>query len=133
MSISATAFAALACAAMPSSAAAQQTMDIDPGVPMFCRDSSGEYQPFVRTNLGRMKESFRQQLGFGSTLVARSPSTGTLTFRGGEKNAERITYTVEVHEGGIALVDMKVRLSGASEDLTGSKMCWQTWSIVNVK
>ena len=113
-------------------AAAQQKVDIDPTVPMYCRDSSGNYQPIVRTSLGRLQSAFKQQFNFTSSLVTRTPSTGTLTFRGG-KNAETIIYTVEVHQGGIALLEMKTRLGGASENLTGSKMCWQTWSIINVR
>lgn len=114
-------------------AVSQNQMDISPAVPMFCRDDSGRYQPIMRTNLGRVRDAFKRQFNFTGSLVKRSASTGVLEFRGGENNAETITFHVTVHQGGIALLDMKTRLGGVSENLIGSKMCWQTWSIVNVR
>ena len=53
-----------------------------------------------------------------------------LIFRGGRGNAETITYAVERHEGGIALLNMRVRLYHLSEDRTGTDMCLRTFSII---
>lgn len=113
-------------------ALAQQRLSISRSVPIFCRDSRGTLQPIVRTTYGRLQDAFRQQFNFTSSLTANSPGTGTLTFRGGQNNSETISYSVSVHNGGIALLNMRTRLAGTSENLTGNQMCWQTFSIVNV-
>lgn len=115
-----------------SSAAAQQ-LSISDTVPIYCRDDSGEYQPFVRTNYGRLKLAFERQFGFEHTLQSTSPTQGRMYFRGGKQDSEVIYYVVEVHRNGIALLHMRVLLEGATENLTGTEMCWRTFGIVNLK
>ena len=51
----------------------------------------------------------------------------------GVRPRERIYYDVQPYNGGIALLHMHVRMNGKVEDLTASKMCWQTFAIVNVE
>lgn len=54
-----------------------------------------------------------------------------LTFRGGKANAETITYVVGAYQDGVTLFAMHVRLNGVRENLSGTDMCWRTFSIVN--
>ena len=110
-----------------------QTQHIDGTVPIFCRDSDDVYQPIVRTNYARLQNSYLRQFGWESSLTTTSNRLGRLVFssNGTEEAAETISYIVEPHAGGIALLHMKVRLDGVSEDLSGSEMCWKTWGIIN--
>lgn len=112
-----------------------QPMQIASSVPVFCRDASGTYQPFLRTDYGRLQESFQRQFGWGHTLRGTSARMGVLEFGTDEgvRPRERIYYDVQPYDGGIALLHMHVRMSGKVEDLTGSRMCWQTFAIVNVE
>ena len=118
--------------AAPSTTA--QTIEVASSVPIFCRDASGTFQPFQRTDYGRLQESFQRQFGWGHALHGTSPRMGVLEF-GTDEGAwprERIYYDVQVYNGGIALLHMHVRMRGKVEDITGSKMCGQTFAIVNV-
>ena len=115
--------------------AVAQPLQVAGSVPLFCRDASGTFQPFQRTDFGRLQESFQRQFGWKHTLRSTSSRMGVLEFGTDEgvTPRERIYYDVQVHNGGIALLHMHVRLHGKVEDLTGTKMCWQTFSIVNVQ
>lgn len=110
-------------------------MQIDSSVPTFCRDASGAFQPFQRTDYGRLQNSFKRQFGWGHMLRGTSSRMGTLEFGTDEgvRPRERIYYDVQPYNGGIALLHMHVRMNGKVEDLTASKMCWQTFAIVNVQ
>lgn len=121
--------------ALPMEAVRAQPMQIASSVPVFCRDASGTFQPFQRTDYGRLQESFRRQFGWRHTLRGTSARMGVLEFGTDEgiQPRERIYYDVQPYNGGIALLHMHVRMSGKVEDLTGSKMCWQTFAIVNVE
>lgn len=102
---------------------------------LFCRDSTGVYQPFVRTNFARLKQEFIRQFGWRSMLRATSSSLGLLQFsqNGQSGDPETITYDIEPHDGGMSLLHMHVRLRGVTEDLSGNKMCWRTFAIVNAQ
>ena len=121
--------------AFATASARAQLMQIDSSVPIFCRDASGTFQPFQRTDYGRLQESFKRQFGWGHTLRGTSPTMGVLEFGTDEgvRPRERIYYNIQPYNGGIALLHMHVRINGKVEDLTGSKMCLQTFGIVNVQ
>jgi hypothetical protein len=108
------------------------TGSIPDRTPVSCLDSTGEYQPVMRTDFGRLKSAFAKKFNFTATLTQTSATMGTLTFRGGQRNAETISYTVKPRSDSIALVSMRVRLRGVTQNLQGNDMCWQTFSIVNV-
>lgn len=120
---------------LPTVATRAQTMEVASSVPTFCRDASGTFQPLQRTDYGRLQESFQRQFGWRHTLHGTSPSMGVLEFGTdeGARPRERIYYDVQPYNGGIALLHMHIRMRGKVEDLTGSKMCWQTFAIVNVQ
>jgi hypothetical protein len=110
-------------------------LDISDAVPVYCLDDTQTFQPLVRTNYGRLKQSFVRQFGWNSSLIATSESLGRLTFSetGLADARERIGYDVLPHNGGIALLRMDVSLEGVSEISSGTKMCGTTWGIVNVQ
>lgn len=112
-----------------------EELDISDEVPIFCRDDTQTFQPLVRTNYGRLKQSFSRQFGWQSSLTATSGSLGRLIFSetGRREAAETIIYDVQPHEGGIALLHMHVSLDGKSENPSGTEMCGVTWGIVNVQ
>lgn len=114
---------------------AQTVQTINGDVPVFCLDSTGTYQPLLRTNYARLQESFVRQLGWRHLLQSTSNTIGVLTFAPEKsiRSHERISYDVEPFEGGIALLHMHVRLRGKAEDLSGTEMCGQTFIIVNGK
>jgi len=84
------------------------------------------YQPLVRTPFVRLWNNFRVKLG----LIGRIRGS-QLIFRGGRRNAETITYAIVPHGGGIALLNMRVRLYHLSEDRSGTDMCLRTFVIMN--
>jgi hypothetical protein len=94
--------------------------------PVFCLTSERVYQPLLRTSFARVWNNFQMRLG----LVGRIRGS-RLIFQGGIRNAETITYAIERHEGGIALLNMRVRLHHLSEDRTGTDMCLRTFVIIN--
>jgi hypothetical protein len=97
-----------------------------PQTPVFCLTSEHVYQPLVRTTFARLWNDFHRKLG----LIGRIQGS-RLVFRGGRRNAETITYSIEPHQGGIALLNMRVRLYHSSEDHSGTEMCMHTFIIVN--
>ena len=111
------------------------SQDIADSVPMYCRDSTAKFQPIVRTDYGKLKEEFIRQFGYRSSLYSTSATLGALIFSvdGSPKKIERIYYGVMPYNDGIALLHMHVRLNGVTEDLSGTEMCWRTFSIINVK
>jgi len=94
--------------------------------PVFCLTNEHIYQRIVRTPFARLWNMFQMRLG----LVGRIQGS-RLIFRGGIRNAETITYAIDRHEGGIALLNMRVRLHNLSEDRTGTDMCLRTFVIIN--
>ena len=118
--------------AFATASARAQFMQIDSSVPIFCRDASGAFQPFQRTDYGRLQESFKRQFGWSHTLRGTSPTMGMLEFGTdvGVRPRERIYYDIEPY---MAALHMHVPINGKVEDLTGSKMCWQTFGILNVR
>jgi hypothetical protein len=118
-----------------SARAADVVQNIDDSVPIFCRDGTGAFQPFVRTNYDRLSESFTRQFGWQHSLRSVSPTLGYLVFsETGERTApETIIYDVQPYSGGIALLHMHVRLKGKKENLSGTEMCFRTFAIVNVR
>jgi hypothetical protein len=94
--------------------------------PVFCLTNEHVYQLLLRTPFARLWNMFQMRLG----LVGRIRGS-ELIFRGGIRNAETITYAIERHEGGIALLNMRVRLHNLSEDRTGTDMCLRTFVIIN--
>jgi hypothetical protein len=94
--------------------------------PVFCLTNEHTYQIILRTPFARLWNMFQMRLG----LVGRIQGS-QLIFRGGIRNAETITYAIERHEGGIALLNMRVRLHHLSEDRTGTDMCLRTFVIIN--
>jgi hypothetical protein len=122
--------AVLLCTIAPQSPAAadpRRNLGLPPAeTPVFCLDSQHVYQPLVRTSFARLWNGFQTKLG----LIGRVRGS-QLIFRGGIRNAETITYAIERHEGGIALLNMHVRLYHLSEDHTGTDMCLRTFSIIN--
>jgi len=97
-----------------------------PNTPVFCLDSGHVYQPLVRTSFARLWNGFQVKLGLNGRIRGSQ-----LIFRGGRRNTETITYAIVPHEGGIALLNMHVRLYHLSEDRTGTDMCLRTFSIIN--
>ena len=97
-----------------------------PESPVFCLDSGQVYQPLVRTTFARVWNNFEVKLG----LIGRIRGS-QLIFRGGRRNAETITYRIEPHGGGIALLSMRVRLYHLFEDRVGTDMCLRTFMIIN--
>ncbi len=118
-----------------SAEAADTVQNIDGSVPMFCRDSTGVFQPFARTNYDRLSKAFVRQFGWQHSLHSTSPTLGYLVFSqtGARSASETITYDIQPHGGGIALLHMHVRLKGKIEDLSGTDMCWRTFGIVSVQ
>ena len=114
--------------------AADVVQNIDGAIPIFCRDNSGIFQPFDRTDLNRLTQSYVRQFGWKHSLHSTSTTLGYLVFSDtGEKTKpETIIYDVEPHAGGIALLHMHVNIGGKKEILSGTAMCWRTFSIVNV-
>lgn len=113
----------------PSPAAADPPSSLGlppPQTPVFCLDSDHVYQPLVRTTFARLWNDFQAKLG----LIGRIQGS-RLIFRGGRRNAETITYSIEPHQGGIALLNMRVRLYHLSEDRAGTDMCLRTFVIIN--
>lgn len=106
---------------------------IDGSVPMFCRDSTGVFQPFQRADFSRLQEGFQRQFGWTHSLRSTSGRMGVLTFAADPRGrgGERITYDVTPYNGGIALLHMHVRLRGVTEDVSGTSMCGRTFGIVN--
>jgi hypothetical protein len=97
-----------------------------PQTPVFCLTSEHVYQPLVRTNFARLWNDYLRKLN----LIGRIRGS-RLIFRGGRRNAETITYSIEPHAGGIALLDMHVRLHHLSEDHSGTQMCMYTFILIN--
>jgi hypothetical protein len=111
----------------PADASPPRSLGLPPAdTPVFCLDSQHVYQPLVRTSFARLWNGFQVKLG----LIGRVRGS-QLIFRGGIRNAETITYAIERHQGGIALLNMRVRLDHLSEDRTGTDMCLRTFSIIN--
>ena len=110
---------------------AAATITFPDATPLFCRDSSGAFQPVQRGDYGTLKRAFRQQFAFSATLIAGEDAHGRLIFRGGFKGGETISYGVLARDGGVALTEMHVRLRGATEDLVGNDMCWRTFAILD--
>ena len=110
-------------------------LNLDDSLPLFCRDSMHIFQPFQRTNLGRLRESFIRQFGWNSKFIPSSQSLGVLLFsvEGNSSAKESIKFDIEPHDNGVALLHMHVRLDGITEDLSGSEMCWKVFDIVNIK
>jgi hypothetical protein len=113
--------------------AAPQEVQLPDAIPVLCLDSAGTYQPMQGTDYGHLRTAFRSQFGFTGHLTPSSERTGTLTFRGGQRGAETISYSVKPRTDGLALLSMRVRLHGVSEELRGDEMCWRTFSIVNIR
>lgn len=111
-----------------------ETLDVSESVPIFCRDDTGTFQPLVRTNYGRLKESFLRQFSWIGSLSESTSTIGYLVFSqdGTSEAPETITYVVQPYDGGIALLHMRVRLEGLSEDLSGTSACSMTFGIINV-
>jgi hypothetical protein len=80
----------------------------------------------VGTSFARLWNNFQVKLG----LIGRVRGS-ELIFRGGRRNAETITYAIAPHEGGVALLTMRVRLYHLSEDRTGTDMCLRTFVSIN--
>ncbi len=116
-----------------SAVEAETTQNISGAVPMFCRDSTGTDQPFVRTDYARLQDSFVRQFGWRSSLRSVSQTLGVLVFSpdGSVRAPEKIYYDVEPYNGGILLLHMHVRLKGVTENLSGTEMCGRTFVIVN--
>lgn len=111
----------------------QTNQNISGSVPIYCLDSTGNYQPMQRTNYSKLQKAFVTQFGFKHSLQSTGDSTGELNFSSSGKHsaAERFFYDVRPYDDGIALLHMHVRLKGVSDDLSGTEMCWRTFSIVN--
>lgn len=126
--------AALVVTACGPAWADETIQQIDGSVPMFCRDTKGTFQPFVRTNYARLSESFTRQFGWQHKLYSVSSTLGSLVFSetGDKSESETIAYDVEPYNGGIALLHMHTHLKGKVENLSGTEMCWRTFAIVNV-
>jgi predicted transposase YbfD/YdcC len=123
----------IAVAVSNASRSAETQQNISSEVPMYCLDSTGTYQPLVRTNYGRLIDAFQQQFGWEHSLFSTDSSKGYLVFsRNGKKTApEKIIYDVRSYNDGIALERMHVRMTGKNENNGGTQMCGITWSIVN--
>lgn len=82
----------------------------------------------MRTDYTRLRKAFARQFGWKS-----SDTETSLVFSvdGQSNSPETIVYEVKGHSGGVALLRMRVRLTGVSEDLSGNAMCWRTFAIVN--
>ncbi|WP_375272684.1 hypothetical protein [Sphingomonas sp.] len=87
----------------------------------------------IDADLGRLEAAMLQQLGLRGSIGVTGERTGLLTFRVPARATETITYSIRREEDGIALVSMRVRLKGVTEDLRGDNMCWRTFGIINVR
>lgn len=114
-------------------AGAATRQNIDGAVPMFCLDDHDTYQPLVRTDYARVRQAYTREFGWEHGLFSTTPTLGRLVFsqNGKTTDPETITYDVEPHDGGIALLHMHVRLGSTREDLSVTAMCWRTFGIVN--
>jgi hypothetical protein len=119
--------------ALLAAAAAQgqpQTLELPATLPIYCLDSKEEPQRVRGTTLGSLRGAFQRQFSFSAKLTKTGPRIGKLQFRGGDGNADTITYDVATHADGIALLIMRVRLIGVNETLICDDMCWKTLSFV---
>lgn len=96
-------------------------------------EAQGVFQPIQRADYGSFKHAFREQFNFDAKLARTSPKTGFLTFRGGVRGREYISYAVRPYGQAVAILSVKVRLQGKSEDLRGTEMCWRTYSILTFR
>lgn len=85
----------------------------------------------INADLGRLEAGMLQQLGLRGAIGVTGERTGLLTFRAPARATETITYSIRREDDGIALVSMRVRLKGVSQDLRGDNMCWRTFAIIN--
>lgn len=85
----------------------------------------------INADLGRLEAAMLQQLGLRGSIGVTGERTGLLTFRSAARGAETITYSIRREDDGIALVSMRVRLTGVTQDLRGDNMCWRTFAIIN--
>lgn len=114
-------------------------LSLPDNTPIYCRDSTQEFQPMLRTSYSDLVNSFVRQFGWQASLTMTSPTLGILLFASGEASngGERIYYDVEPHEGplgpGLGLLHMHVRFDGIKEDLSANEMCWKTFGIVNTR
>lgn len=117
----------LAALLAPTSVAADT---LDPGLPLFCLDSTNKFEPFVNADYGALLTAMREQFRFKGTLNEATPTDGTLVFHGGEGGRETISYKLSTYDDGLALLSMHVRLKGVTEDLKGNDMCFRTMSLL---
>lgn len=117
----------------------ETVISLPDNTPIYCRDSTQQFQPMLRTSYSDIVNSFVRQFGWQASLTMTSPTLGILLFASGEasNDGERIYYDVEPHEGplgpGLGLLHMHVRLDGIHEDLSANEMCWKTFDIVNIR
>jgi hypothetical protein len=117
--------------------------NLDPSLHLFCRDDKRVFQPlyqgvsqlgtFKQTSLGALYEGMTRHFGWTGSLHSTSDTIGYLVFSqtGTRAAKETIIWAVEPHADGVALLHMHVRTDGAKDDLSGTKMCGVTWTIVN--
>lgn len=85
----------------------------------------------INADLGALEAAMLQHLGLRGSIGVTGERTGLLTFREPARSTETITYSIRREDDGIALVSMRVRLKGISQDLRGDNMCWRTFAIIN--
>ena len=87
----------------------------------------------INADLGALATAMIKRLSLLGSIGVTGERTGLLTFYGPVHTNDAITYNIRREEDGIALVSMRVRLEGVSEDLRGDSMCWRTFAIINVR
>ncbi len=87
----------------------------------------------INADLGALEAAMLQQLGLHGSIGVTGERTGLLTFRSPARGNETISYSIRREDDGIALVSMRVRLKGVTQDLRGDNMCWRTFAIINVR
>lgn len=87
----------------------------------------------IDADFGALEAAMLQRFGFAGSIGITGERTGVLTFRGGTRGRETVTYDIRREDDGIALVGMHIGLNGVSQDLRGDKMCWRTFAIINAR
>ncbi len=91
--------------------------------PLYCASQPGEEHVMPGIDFGTLRLRALTHAGLRTTLVATNGIRGTLELRGGKDDRDVYMFDVSTKARGMALVALRIRLDGRSQDLDGAAMC----------